>query len=72
MPGNNWMHPNEMFRKGMPMIGEKLRSGGLIDLAFELNPYSHFEYEVLMDTIKTGLTQNGLTASLIVYSSSKM
>lgn len=55
MPGKDWMNPVEMYRKGMPKIGEELKKSGLIDFAFELNPYSHFDYEILMDTTKPGL-----------------
>ena len=49
------MKPVEMYKKGMPKIGEALKKSGLIDLAFELNPYSHFQYEELMDTMKPEL-----------------
>lgn len=51
----NWYKPDDLYKDGVQKAGRKCRESGVVDLAIMVNPYYHFNYEMLVDTISPDL-----------------
>jgi hypothetical protein len=41
----NWLHPGDLYRRGVEEAGALFRDSGVMSLAIMVNPYSHFAFE---------------------------
>lgn len=46
-----WYNPDDLFTKGVRLVGEACRENGAMELAIMINPYYHLDYEMPVDSI---------------------